>query len=226
MTGRNLEIVMSAWVRALSLAILVAGCRQLLGLDSPVVRPDGAGIDADPNAPVCTIVAPATGVQIAYDETVRLEAMAIDPQDGALPEEQITWHSDLEPAPLGTGTALITQLPVGSNTVSCVVTDSTNLSGVAIITVVSQSPVPRITHPSDGETRPTNQSIPFNGNGRDLEDGTLPPSALMWTSDKDGTLGTGTAVSATLSAGAHVVKLSATDSDGNTYAASITLTIQ
>lgn len=220
-----------AWIGAVAiLAILATGCRQFLGLESPSLaadaQQDSAPPDADPNAPVCTILSPITGTSIAYDATVALTASAIDPQDGTLPDASITWHTDLKTPPLGTGRMLTTQLPVGANVVSCVATDATSLTGVAMITVVSQSPFPTITHPTDGQTRPKNQSIPFNGDARDLEDGTLAGAALAWMSSIDGALGMGTTVNATLSEGVHVVTLAATDSNGNTYATAINLTIQ
>ena len=215
----------TAW-RILLLAISATGCQQLLGLDMPVLRADAADIDADPNAPTCTIVVPNQNTRIAYDEQVRLEATASDPQDGTISPAEIAWYSSLQIAPLGTGTPLVTPLRVGINVVSCVVTDSTNRIGTATVTVECQSPYPVITHPGDGETRPKNQPIPFNGNARDLEDGAVPGTALVWSSSKDGPLGSGASVTATLSDGAHIVTLAATDSDGNTYTTSIGLTIQ
>lgn len=211
--------------RAASLAILASGCQQLFGLDPPVERSDAAP-DANPNAPACAILAPTTDTSVAYDASVRFMATAIDPQDGVLSGTSITWRSTLQLSPLGTGTEIMTLLPVGTNVVSCEATDSTNLNGIAVVTIQSQSPFPRITHPADGDTRPKDQPIPFTGNARDLEDGTLTGPSLVWTSSVDGTLGTGTNVSAPLSASTHEVTLSATDSEGNTFATSITLFVQ
>lgn len=219
-----------ARIAAVSLVILATGCRQVFGLAPPLHMPDAhydsAGPDADPNAPVCTIVAPMTGSTVAYDATVSLSADATDPQDGRLPDTSITWRTDLNATPLGSGRMLTTQLPVGTNDVSCVATDSTNLVGRATITIISQSPFPTITHPSDGDMRPQNQSIPFNGSARDLEDGAIPGSALAWSSSLDGVLGTGANLSTTLSQGVHTVALAATDSDGNSYVTAINLVIQ
>ncbi len=85
------------------------------------------------------------------------------------------------------------------------------------------SPVPVITHPGDMETRPASVAVPFIGSASDVEDGALLGAALVWTSDVDGDLGTGTDFSLALSAGTHVVTLTATDSDGNNGATSVTL---
>lgn len=54
------------------------------------------------------------------------------------------------------------------------------------------------------------------GFGIDNEDGTLADDALIWTSDRDGALGTGQQlVVRTLSEGQHTITLTVTDSDGN-----------
>ena len=49
-----------------------------------------------------------------------------------------------------------------------------------------------------------------------MEDGTLPDGALVWSSDRQGVLGTGPSLPLnTLQPGLHVIKLSATDSKGH-----------
>jgi hypothetical protein len=56
----------------------------------------------------------------------------------------------------------------------------------------------------------------LRGSAYDADDGPLTEDALSWTSNINGTLGTGTElVSGTLSAGQHTVTMKATDSDGN-----------
>ena len=63
----------------------------------------------------------------------------------------------------------------------------------------------------------------LQGYGYDLEDGTLEGAALRWRSDRDGDLGTGSQALVTLSPGRHVITLAATDKDGNTATASISV---
>jgi hypothetical protein len=61
---------------------------------------------------------------------------------------------------------------------------------------------------------------------RDLEDATLDDTHLSWSSDRDGTLGTGHLVdSASMSVGTHQVTLKATDSDGQTDTVTIVVNV-
>jgi hypothetical protein len=90
---------------------------------------------------------------------------------------------------------------------------------------MGQAPVPTITHPADGDSRPANLGVPLIGNATDAEDGALPDSALVWSSDLDGPLGTGNNLTVTLSAGQHLLSLEVTDSDGNVGTDSLNLTM-
>lgn len=183
----------------------------------------------NPDAPTCTITAPVPGTmtKTAFDTAVMFSAMASDPQDGTLAGANIVWRSDLLTAPLGSGVSLSVTLPVGTNSITCIATDSTSLTGVsAPVTVISKSPFAKINHPGNGETRPANQEVPFIGVGRDLEDGMLSGASLVWTSNIDGSIGTGDSFNRMLSAGTHTITLTATDAAANTDTDSITLTIQ
>jgi hypothetical protein len=186
-------------------------------------EPDSGPI---PGAPTCTITAPATGAEVAFDEDVTFVATADDPEDGALSGASVVWRSDLVTAPLGSGLSVTTALtPPGAHTITCTATDSDGNTGSDTITVTSLSPVAAIFHPGDGEVRPAASSIPFVGEGRDLEDGALTGAALVWTSSLDGAIGTGGSFNASLSAGTNVITLTVTDSDGNTASDTLTLTI-
>lgn len=91
---------------------------------------------------------------------------------------------------------------------------------------IGSAPVADIFHPSDGEERVAGTDIPWIGSGDDAEDGALTGMALVWASDVDGELGTGEMCSAPLmTVGMHTITLTATDSDGNTGEASITIDV-
>ncbi len=176
--------------------------------------------------PICVIDAPLDGARRPFDQSWTFQATATDPQDGALGAASIRWESDLDGV-LGTGATLMTTLNrSGTHLIKCTATDSDGNSGTAQINVVVESPRAEIWHPSDGETRVAGSEIPFIGRGFDAEDGSLDTTSLVWTSSIDGEIGTGKEFRAALSAGANVVTLTATDSDGNNGSTSITLTIE
>ena len=76
-------------------------------------------------------------------------------------------------------------------------------------------PQATITHPGSNEVRPADTAVPFIGEATDPEDGSLAGSALVWSSNLDGNIGTGENFSALLSPGVHTITLQATDADGN-----------
>jgi hypothetical protein len=83
-----------------------------------------------------------------------------------------------------------------------------------------------ITSPTSGSSVDEGNTILFQGTATDHEDGALTGSYLTWSSNLDGTLGTGNNLSLdTLSSGTHTITLTATDFDGTSTSASITVTI-
>lgn len=65
----------------------------------------------------------------------------------------------------------------------------------------------------------------LEGVGTDVDDGTLTGSALRWSSDLTGELGSGELLGADLAPGRHTVQLEATDSDGNTTTAHVSVLV-
>jgi hypothetical protein len=69
-------------------------------------------------------------------------------------------------------------------------------------------------------------NIVFKGTGTDYEDGELPDSQLVWSSNLDGQLGTGKVITVDeLSVGNHIITLECTDSDNKKGRAKITVII-
>lgn len=88
------------------------------------------------------------------------------------------------------------------------------------------SPIVVIMHPSDNTIYSAGDTITFTGTATDPEDGELNGSFLLWTSDKDGHIGTGKSLQITsLSVNTHIINLTATDSKGKIGTGSITITI-
>ncbi len=187
---------------------------------------DAGGIDANPSAPTCAITAPADGTDLPFFAEWTFVAEANDPEEGALSGASVQWVSD-QLGPLGNGLALTLVLdPPYVHQITCIATDSTALTGSDTITVNAFSPVARILHPGDGEIRPQcPETIPFTGEAADYEDGTITAS-LVWTSDLDGTIGTGASFDGQLcGSGLITVTATATDSEANDATDQVTLTI-
>ncbi len=91
----------------------------------------------------------------------------------------------------------------------------------------NEGPTASITAPADGSSVMEGTSVSFEGSATDPEDGTLSGGALVWTSNRDGEIGTGASFStSTLTAGSHTVTLTATDGDGATGTASVGVMVE
>ena len=68
--------------------------------------------------------------------------------------------------------------------------------------------------PASGHRQAASERVTLVGSGYDLEDGVLSGDALTWTSDRDGSLGSGGMLTTSLTVGEHLILLDAADSDG------------
>jgi hypothetical protein len=112
------------------------------------------------------------------------------------------------------GTVLGPDYTVGSGTWDAVigVLYAPPSGGAPTATITSQPGYSSYQHSSG-------RSITLTGTATDPEDGALTGASLVWTSNLDGTLGTGTSLTtSSLSVGSHTITLTATDSNGNTGA--------
>jgi hypothetical protein len=171
--------------------------------------------------PTATITKPIAPIRVFTSQSVNFQGQGSDP-DGTV---SFTWQSSLTGL-LGTGNNITVQLPLGEHIVTLTVTDSdgaTAQDSVAV-TVVSGAgqPTAQILAPESGIDIIPDTLTRFVGSASDPEDGVLGGSALRWSSDQDGFLGTGTQIERTLSRAStceghkrHIVTLEATDSDGN-----------
>lgn len=95
-----------------------------------------------------------------------------------------------------------------------------------IATESNTAPTANITSPTDGSSFQEGANITFTGTGTDPEGGVLTGSSLVWTSDQDGQIGTGTSFSRNdLSVNTHKITLIATDSNGLSGSDSISITV-
>jgi len=87
-------------------------------------------------------------------------------------------------------------------------------------------PVVTITAPANGDTFAVGETITFEGQATDPLHPNLDDTAFVWTSDKDGGIGTGASLTTvSLSAGEHTITLTVTDPDGQVGQSSVKITI-
>lgn len=189
-----------------------------------------------PNTPQVGVLAPNGGEQWDGVQTITWQASDADgdvltfsvfysPDDGqswhlvatGLTEEQVRW--DTSQVGGGQKARLMVVVTDGINTAS---DDSDGSFRIAL-----KKPVARIASPADRATFQRPEAVLLLGRGFDPEDGELRGEALVWSSDRDGLLGTGNhIVTPELSRGRHVITLTVTDSDGASSTASVTIYVR
>lgn len=190
---------------------------------------------ASASPPSVTLTSPtAPGLTLSGVQTVTWTAS--DPDANPLtysllysPDNGVTWTGldalitqtssaiDFSQLPGGAAARIRVQASDGFHTAQ---DDSDNPFAVG-----EKPPLASIVSPPGGETFDAGTPVTLQGEGVDLEDGSLGDGALSWSSSRDGALGTGQLLEAPLSLGSHVITLTATDSDGQIATATVALTV-
>jgi alpha-tubulin suppressor-like RCC1 family protein len=167
------------------------------------------------------VVSPALAT-VAVDGTQQFTAVVKDAGDDVVADPDVTWTTDdpavatLDAAGLASGVAK------GEATITA---DFEGVQAQAVLTVRAL-PVVVITSPAPDAVFEVGSSISFSGSATDSEGNDLTGSALVWTSDLDGEIGTGeSVVSDALSTGVHTITLTATDGQGLIGTGSRTITV-
>lgn len=85
----------------------------------------------------------------------------------------------------------------------------------------------RIVQPAGDTTLFVEQSLGLEAEAYDSDSGAMDDAQVRWTSDRDGILGEGAQLTiATLSAGVHLITVTADDGQGGVATASITVTVR
>jgi len=175
--------------------------------------------------PTLVIDAPSDADAFKTSDRITFAATAHDFEDGDLTSD-ITWTSDID-GRIGTGGGFSRRLSVGEHTLTVNVRDALGhvTSRALEITVSNTRPKVRITSPTDGDIYTAGDVIAFAGSASDFDDGDVTAS-LRWTSDLDGSIGTGGTFTTALTAGTHEVTAEARDSAGAATIAKVTVEIQ
>ena len=181
------------------------------------------------SAPSAAILEPALGASPPWGTAVRFVSRARDTEDASFPPERLVWASNRD-GHIGNGLEVtFSRLSPGPHTITFAATDSggrTARSSVAITIGNNPPNMPRLVQPRTGDVAVEGDLVTFRGSATDREQGELPDSALSWSSDRDGVLGTGALLRGRLSVGTHRIFLTATDRQGATSRNSVTMTVR
>ncbi len=186
-----------------------------------------------PHAPVVQVLSPNGGESISRTLNVAWSASDEDGGDLLFTVLYSTGGSGWIPLATNitaTALSLDTALIPGSDRARIRVraTDGVNSSqddSDAGFVVARHPPAVNVINPASGTAFDAGVDIPLLGGAYDAEDGSLPASALTWTSNRDGALGDGTRVMKKLSPGPHTLSLHAQDSDGNVSTSQVEIVV-
>ncbi|MBF0260017.1 MAG: PKD domain-containing protein, partial [Desulfamplus sp.] len=183
--------------------------------------------------PVVVIDLPFDNSEVEFGDSILFSATVVDPDGDDI--DSYLWNS-----PQGTlsteSTFTTSKLTVGTRLITLAVTDVNGEKGYANVTITVQPSAPtiRITKPVNGSSYPynaplittTGDYVVFEATATDAQDDPE-DIKITWRSSIDQEFGSGDSVSpVTLSAGSHLIEVTATDSDGNVSTDSISITVK
>jgi len=183
-------------------------------------------ITVETGTPTLTVTSPGLDAVIVEGTVVQFTGSASDPQEGDI-SSRIIWSSNID-GMLSQSTSFSRLLSEGNHKITAMIVDSDGLkaSKEINISVKNTSPQPIITSPVSQTQIDLEEQVTLVGNATDLQDGVIPPESLTWSSDRDGYLGEGESVTVgNLSAGWHLITLTAVDSKGMEGSTSINLNV-
>ena len=190
------------------------------------------------NAPVLNVISPNGGESLTgTSATLRWSASDLD--GDALSymvqystDAGATWQTIVADLTTTTYDLALNSIPGSSRAmIRVVATDglrSSQAQSAAIFTVAKRGPDVSVQTPDNNHLYVGDQTIIFTADGFDLEDGQLPDAAFTWSSNLNGSLGTGRSFSikaSTLQEATHVITLSARDSDNQVTTKTVSIRV-
>ncbi|GEM_PF-1137327 len=175
---------------------------------------------ASPHTPEVSLIKPRDGENIVHGDTLQLRASVRDYEDGTLTGNSVLWISNLN-GEFARGDNVSfdsTSLFLGNHTITLRATDSLGATSEIIthFIITNRPPEAEILFPTESENIfVQDQNIAFSGRGSDLEDASN--LSYTWSSNLNGTLGTGTSISipaSSLNVGTHTITFMARDNSG------------
>jgi ligand-binding sensor domain-containing protein len=193
-------------------------------------------LEVSPNNPWVELVSPNGGQTFSGDDVVLVDWQAGDPDGDDLwyavrysADHGTTWQTLIAGTRLSELEVNLSTLPGGGQALFEIEASdgfhtATDRSDGAF-QVGKKPPLPAaIVAPLQGARLVQTLPVTLQGGGIDPEDGVLSGEALQWYSDRDGYLGAGESLTATLTVGVHQISLEVSDQDANTN--SVTTSIE
>ncbi len=182
------------------------------------------------SAPTVKITSPADDAVFPDGQLISFSASASDAEDGGV-TSPLVWTSSID-GRIWTGDSFSKVLSENVHTITATATDSKGAEGSASITVTvgtpNMPPTVTINSPANDAKFASGDTISFSAVAYDDRDGQI-TTPLVWTSSINGQIGSTLSgeflFSKALSDGTHTITATATDSEGLTGIASITLTV-
>jgi hypothetical protein len=181
-------------------------------------------------APVVRMTAPQNNNDIyELGDNITFTGSAIDAEDGGI-SANIDWSSSKD-GHLGTGASInVSSLSLGKHLINATITDrggitrTTEQTATIQVGVVKKPPSLNINRPAEGASFKKGVFVGLNSTSLDRFFNII-TDFVVWTSDRDGHLGTGNLVPTNLSVGTHVITATITTNEGLTNTATRTITI-
>src|SRR5262245_975057 len=220
-TGGNLLRALSSGTHTITAHVTdTAGSTSTASVTVTVMPPPN-------HPPIVSITSPEGGSVFDYSAAISFSGSSLDQEDGDV-SANLVWTSDRD-GEIGNGSSFQRSLSGGTHSITARVRDSGGNTTTASLTVTvipppNTAPDVSISSPVSGSAFNYGAVILFSGTASDLEDGDL-NSKLVWTSDRDGQIGTGGSFQKTLSSGTRNITARASDSLGSITAATVIVTV-